>query len=79
MWVQKSSELSGKVNSMKHLLTDLSNKETDEQSIQWKLDTLKVSDNSCLVCLTHSRLSDKETDNQSRESLVSVMLKHIHI
>ena len=41
-WIQKSSDLVGRLNHIKYQLTELSNKETDAQSIQWKIRTLKV-------------------------------------
>ena len=41
-WIQRSGELSARLNNIKHSMTDINNKETNEQTIQAKLQLIKV-------------------------------------
>ena len=42
-WIQRSGELSARLNNIKHSMTDINSKETIEQTIQAKLQLIKVS------------------------------------
>ncbi|XP_067939942.1 myosin-2 heavy chain-like [Watersipora subatra] len=42
-WIQKNSDLSKQLNDTKYQLTEISSKETNPESISWKLETLQGS------------------------------------